>query len=43
MALADEKGNAALINTVDNRWTERLARALTVDMGVLGADRAVRR
>jgi len=33
MALADDKGNAALIETVDNLWTERLARALTVEMG----------
>ena len=33
MSLADEKGNAALINTINNRWTERLARSITVDMG----------
>jgi hypothetical protein len=33
MALADEKGNTAIINTIDNRWTERFARSLTVDMG----------
>ena len=33
MALADDKGNTALINTVDNRWTERLARSITIDMG----------
>ncbi len=33
MALADEKGNTAVIETIDNRWTERLARSLTVDMG----------
>src|SRR2546430_6327114 len=33
MALADEKGNSALINTIDNRWTERLARSITIDMG----------
>ena len=33
MALADEKGNAAIIETIDNRWTERFARSLTVDMG----------
>ena len=32
-ALADEKGNSALLNTIDNRWTETLARTLTVDMG----------
>jgi len=33
MAIADEKGNAAILETVDNRWTERLARSLTIDMG----------
>jgi DUF917 family protein len=33
MALADEKGNSAIIETIDNRWTERLARSLTIDMG----------
>jgi uncharacterized protein len=33
MAIADEKGNSAVINTVSNRWTETLARTLTVDMG----------
>ena len=33
MAIADEKGNSAVINTIDNRWTETLARTLTIDMG----------
>ncbi|MDQ2942284.1 MAG: DUF917 domain-containing protein [Candidatus Dormibacteraeota bacterium] len=33
MVLADEKGNTALLTTIDNRWTERLARSITVDMG----------
>jgi DUF917 family protein len=33
MALADEKGNSAILNTIDNRWTETFARTLTVDMG----------
>ena len=33
MAIADEKGNHAIINTVSNRWTETFARTLTVDMG----------
>jgi uncharacterized protein len=33
MAIADEKGNAAIIETIDNRWTERLARSLTIEMG----------
>lgn len=33
MALADEKGNAAIIETIDNVWTERFARSLTIEMG----------
>ena len=33
MTLADEKGNSAVIDTIDNSWTERLARTLTVDFG----------
>ncbi len=33
MAIADEKGNSAIINTINNRWTETLARTLTIDMG----------
>jgi DUF917 family protein len=33
MALADEKGNTALLNTIDNRWTETFARTITIDMG----------
>ena len=33
MALADEKGNLGLIETVDNTWTERLSRTATVEMG----------
>lgn len=33
MAIADEKGNSAVISTIDNRWTEVFARTLTVDMG----------
>jgi DUF917 family protein len=33
MAIADEKGNSVVINTVSNLWTETLARTLTVDMG----------
>ncbi|MEZ5100103.1 MAG: DUF917 domain-containing protein [Thermoleophilia bacterium] len=33
MAIADEKGNAAIIETVSNLWTERLARAATIEMG----------
>ena len=41
MALADEKGNSAVIDTIDNRWTERLARSLTVDFGCHLDDRAL--
>ncbi|MEM7342789.1 MAG: DUF917 domain-containing protein [Chloroflexota bacterium] len=33
MAIADDKGNAALLNTVNNHWTETFARSVTVDMG----------
>jgi DUF917 family protein len=34
MVLADEKGNCVVLSeTRDNRWTERLARAVTVEMG----------
>jgi uncharacterized protein len=33
MAIADEKGNTAVIETVDNRWTERVSRSITIDFG----------
>lgn len=33
MAMADEKGNAVLIEAVDNYWVERISRAVTVVMG----------
>lgn len=33
MALADEKGNTALLETIENRWTETFARTITIDMG----------
>ncbi len=33
MAVADDKGNVSVIEAVDNRWTERLARSHTIDMG----------
>ena len=33
MAMADEKGNSAIIETIDNRWAETLARAIVVEMG----------
>jgi|FLYL01.1.fsa_nt_gi DUF917 family protein len=33
MVIADDKGNGVVLNTIDNRWTERLARSATIDMG----------
>lgn len=33
IALADDKGNSVVIEAVDNHWTERMARSITVDMG----------
>lgn len=33
MSIADEKGNTGILDTVDNHWSERLARSLTIDMG----------
>jgi DUF917 family protein len=33
MAVADEKGNLALLDTIDNAWTERLSRTATIAMG----------
>lgn len=33
MAVADEKGNSAILNTINNRWTETFSRSITVDMG----------
>jgi DUF917 family protein len=33
MAIADEKGNSAILNTIDNRWTETLSRNMTIEMG----------
>lgn len=33
LGLADEKGNAAVLETVDNHWTERIARVAAVEMG----------
>ncbi|MFQ6016208.1 MAG: DUF917 domain-containing protein [Anaerolineae bacterium] len=32
-AMADEKGNSAILNTIDNHWTETLSRSITIDMG----------
>ena len=33
MAITDEKGNIGIFETIDNKWTERLARVATVEMG----------
>jgi DUF917 family protein len=33
MTLTDEKGNSCVIDSVDNGWAERLARAVTIEMG----------
>ena len=33
MVLGDDKGNSVVLETISNRWTERLARSATVDMG----------
>ncbi|MHB8643667.1 MAG: DUF917 domain-containing protein [Gaiellaceae bacterium] len=36
-ALADEHGNTVVINTIDNVWTERLARPAAVEFGAISA------
>jgi DUF917 family protein len=33
MAIADEKGNRGVLDTITNHWAERLARSATIDMG----------
>jgi DUF917 family protein len=33
IALADDKGNSVVIDAMDNQWTERMARSITIDMG----------
>lgn len=33
LAISDEKGNTALLETLDNLWTERIARVACVEMG----------
>lgn len=33
MAVSDEKGNSLIVDAIDNRWAERLARTATVEMG----------
>jgi DUF917 family protein len=37
MAMADERGNSAVLHTTENVWAERLARAVTVEMGASSA------
>lgn len=37
MTVADEKGNIAILETISNKFTEKFARSLTVDMGALAA------
>ncbi len=41
MILADEKGNQSLLQTIDNLWTERLARTDDCPDGRIGHDRAL--
>ncbi|GAB3261417.1 DUF917 domain-containing protein [Arthrobacter pigmenti] len=33
LSFSDEKGNTAVLHTVDNKWTERIARVACVEMG----------
>ena len=33
MSISDEKGNTGVLHTIDNRWSEALARSLTITMG----------
>ena len=33
MAMADDKGNSIILDTISNQWTETFARPLTVEMG----------
>ena len=33
MVVVDDKGNSVILECIDNRWTERLARSATIDMG----------
>lgn len=33
MVIADEKGNSSVLSTINNVWTERIARAATIEMG----------
>ena len=33
LAIADEKGNTVVLRTIDNVWTERIARVVAIEMG----------
>jgi len=33
MVMVDDKGNCVLLECIDNKWTERLARSATIEMG----------
>jgi DUF917 family protein len=33
MSISDEKGNTGVLNTIDNKWAESLARSMTITMG----------
>ncbi len=33
MSIADEKGNVGMLHTIDNHWSEALARSVTITMG----------
>jgi len=33
LVMADEKGNSTVVDTVSNLWTEKFARAVTIEMG----------
>lgn len=35
LAVADEHGNVAVLDTISNRWAERLARPVAVEMGAI--------
>lgn len=35
IAIADEHGNVAVIDSVDNHWAERLARPIAIEMGAI--------
>ncbi|MDX2138809.1 MAG: DUF917 domain-containing protein [Chloroflexota bacterium] len=35
MAMSDERGNTVLMETINNRWTERFARSVTIEMGAM--------